>query len=354
MYFDWLRGIAVLLMIEVHLVDGWTADAWRQTPLFHTAVIVGGMGSALFLFLAGVAVALSAGARLRRTGSAAAAANGVVRRGLQVFALAFVVRLQEWILGWSSNPSDLLKVDILNVMGPSIVVSALLWRLGSTTRVRCAIFAVATALVAIVSPLGPSLFGTWLPDPIEAYFVPVDGLSNFVFFPWIGLVFAGALVGVPIDAVATVDRERRVTAAVGVAGAVLTTVGYAASYLPEQQATFWTTSWSFLAMRIGIGMVGIAAAFAWIGAAIPPDRWSPLAQLGRASLVIYWIHVEIVYGLLSRPWHRGLPLPGVGVAFVVVVALMLLCAVVKERIESASALSRKLIKAAATGWRSPA
>ena len=27
------------------------------------------------------------------------------------------------------------------------------------------------------------------------------------------------------------------------------------------------------------------------------DGWSPLLQLGRTSLFIYWIHVEMVYGL---------------------------------------------------------
>jgi uncharacterized membrane protein len=339
-YLDWLRGIAVLLMIEVHIVDSWTAVDWRQTPIFHDAVIVGGMGSALFLLLAGVAAALSAGSKLRRTGSAAAAANAVVKRGLQVFALAFLFRLQEWILGWSPNPRDLLKVDILNIMGPSIALTAILWRLGGNIAARCVVFAAATALVAILSALNHTLSGSRLPDPIEAYFVPVEGLSNFVFFPWMGLVFAGAFAGVLIDAVATTHQERRLNIAFGAAGAALTAAGYAASYLPDQNATFWTTSWSFLVMRIGIGMIGIAAAYAWTAAALGAGRWSPLAQMGRASLFIYWIHVEIVYGLISRPWHRGLPLHAVGLALVALIALMLGCAVVKERVETRTWLHR--------------
>ena len=32
-------------------------------------------------------------------------------------------------------------------------------------------------------------------------------------------------------------------------------------------------------------------------------------QLGRTSLFIYWIHVELVYGLISLPLHRALSLP---------------------------------------------
>jgi predicted acyltransferase len=173
----------------------------------------------------------------------------------------------------------------------------------------------------------------WLPEPIQAYFVPVEGLSNFVFFPWIGLVFAGAFAGVLIDAVEPGEQERRLNVAAAGVGAALTAAGYAASFLPEQDATFWTTSWSFLVMRIGIGMMGIAAAYAWTAAAVRPGHWSPMARMGRSSLFIYWVHVEIVYGLISRPWHRGLPLPAVAIALAALTALMFSTTIVKERIE---------------------
>jgi uncharacterized membrane protein len=77
-------------------------------------------GAPLFLFLAGVAIPLSAGSKLRKSGDIPAATRAVVRRGLEIFGLAFLFRLQAWILGWSS-PRALLKVDILNIMGPSIM-----------------------------------------------------------------------------------------------------------------------------------------------------------------------------------------------------------------------------------------
>ena len=61
-------------------------------------------------------------------------------------------------------------------------------------------------------------------------------------------------------------------------------------------------------------------------------RWSPLTQLGRTSLFIYWIHVELVYGLISRPWHRALTLFQAFIAYVIVCGLMLACSIAKERI----------------------
>ena len=72
-YLDFLRGIAVLLMIDSHLFDSWTRFPDRETAAFSLAMLLGGMGTTLFLTLAGVAVALSAGSKLRRTRDPAAA-----------------------------------------------------------------------------------------------------------------------------------------------------------------------------------------------------------------------------------------------------------------------------------------
>src|SRR3982750_2078853 len=61
-YLDVLRGVAVLVMIEAHVIDSWTRVADRGTTAFGWSLILGGFGAPLFLFLAGVAVPLSAGA----------------------------------------------------------------------------------------------------------------------------------------------------------------------------------------------------------------------------------------------------------------------------------------------------
>ena len=217
-YLDLLRGIAVLLMIDAHLFDSWTRFPDRETAAFGWAMLLGGMGTTLFLTLAGVAVALSAGSKLRRTGSPAAASAAVARRGLEIFLLAFVFRFQAWMLGWSHSSSDLLKVDVLNIMGPSIVLAAFLWRAGRTAAQRMWIFAVATAVVAFVTPSVRTLPPGSLPDALQAYITPVAGLSNFVFFPWLALVLAGAAIGVLLDAATNPVDEFRMNQRLAIGG----------------------------------------------------------------------------------------------------------------------------------------
>jgi hypothetical protein len=47
-----------------------------------------------------------------------------------------------------------------------------------------------------------------------------------------------------------------------------------------------------------------------------------LGRFGRASLFIYWIHVELVYGYASWLWRHRLPLWGTAIACVAFCALM--------------------------------
>jgi len=335
-YLDWLRGVAVLVMIEAHLLDSWTRFPDRQTRQFAYAMIVGGFGAPLFLFLAGVAVPLSAAAKLRRTGDIQSATRAVAWRGLEVFGLAFLFRAQSWILGWG-KARDLLKVDILNIMGPSIAVAAWMWGAVRSRRGRIALFAAATVIISCATPGVRALPGLWLlPDPLEAYIRPAAGLSNFVIFPWMGFVFAGAVVGLIVEETRDLEAERRASLFFALAGSGLAFGAYKASFLPSlfPNSRFWTTSPTFFFLRVGILTAAVAAAYLWESRPGAAEKFSPLRQLGRTSLFIYWIHVEMVYGLISLDLHKSLSWPQVWIAWALFSAFMLLCSLVKDRFVS--------------------
>ena len=98
-YIDWARGIAVLLMIEAHTIDAWTRLADRHSRAFRrgrharrvrgAAVPVAGrrrrgaVGHAALRF--------DAGSREQRSMRSC-------RRGLEIFILAFLFRLQAFIV----------------------------------------------------------------------------------------------------------------------------------------------------------------------------------------------------------------------------------------------------------------
>jgi len=65
-YLDWLRGVAVLIMVEAHTIDSWTRLDDRSRSAYGWALVVGGLGAPVFLFLAGLALVLAIGSRISR------------------------------------------------------------------------------------------------------------------------------------------------------------------------------------------------------------------------------------------------------------------------------------------------
>ncbi len=72
---------------------------------------------------------------MRKGATFAEAAAMARRRGWQIFGLAFLFRLQSWVISGGAFPGALLKVDILNVMGLAMLAAAALWGT-ATTAVR--------------------------------------------------------------------------------------------------------------------------------------------------------------------------------------------------------------------------
>ena len=332
-YIDWLRGLAVLIMIEAHTIDAWTRAADRGTRPFGYGAILGGFAAPLFLFLAGVAVPLAMAAKQRRGADLRTASGAVQRRGWEVFGLALLFRVQAKLLG-GGGWYGLLKVDILNIMGPAIAFSAALLGAIRGTRARLIVLGVATAFLALATPAVRS--AAWLaplPDFLEAYLRPRPGLTNFTFFPWAGFLTAGACVGVVLTALRDEAAERRANLAFLAAGALLASGGYAASLLPSPFAasSFWTSSPAFFTLRVGLLVLALPFAFAW-GRRPTAHHWSPMQQFGRTSLFVYWIHIEMAYGALSRPWHRSLSISQWAAAYLGFVILLLFVSVLKDAI----------------------
>jgi uncharacterized membrane protein len=305
-YIDWLRGVAVLIMVEAHLFDAWVRVNDRSDHPYQWAIIIGGYSAPLFLFLAGVTMALAMGSRLRNGLTISQAAAVGRRRGWQILGLAFLFRLQSFIISGGPFPETLLKVDILNVMGPSMLVAALLWGVGSRPASRVTALILVSACFAFVTPLvrTASAVAT-LPYPIQWYFKSVPGSGAFTLFPWVAFLLLGVAVGVWLDQARSEEEERRVIWAMAVLGPVIAAGGYLATYLPAiySGTSFWTGSPTFFFMRVGVLIGSIPVAYLWNALF---RGWSPLRDFGVASLFVYWIHVEMVYGVASIWLHRQL------------------------------------------------
>ena len=310
MYLDWLRGIAVVAMVLAHVTDSWTRDIDRASEPYYVVVFIAGVASPLFLFLAGVATAMSAASKARREGGHAVGARIARRRGWEIFVLGLVFRLQAQLLGLGPL-ANMLKVDMLNIMGLSMVAASYLWQASERPRTRVAVFAVVAGATAMLTPLVRDV--PWLavlPDPLEAYLRPAGPYAAFTLFPWAAFLFAGVIVGDLIDALRqTPARQVVLQNGLAIAGGAGVILAWFASFQPSiyASASFWHDSPTFFFIRLGL--VTLLVPLSWVLEQLFPTRaMRPLATMGRSSLFVYWIHIEMVYGVIAEPVKRTMPL----------------------------------------------
>ena len=165
---------------------------------FRNATVLGGFAAPLFLWLAGLASVLSATRTAGESGSRIAALEAICRRGLEIFILAFLFRLQAFIVSPGSHPITLFRVDILNIMGPAIVGAGidLVGRDVATTR-RCGVRGASRPRSRWRRrSLRETAIVNALPIWVQWYIRPAGEHTTFTLFPWVGFVFAGGACGV--------------------------------------------------------------------------------------------------------------------------------------------------------------
>jgi uncharacterized membrane protein len=322
-------------MIEAHTLDAWTRASDRASTAFGDAMVLAGFAAPLFLWLAGLSVVLAAEAAVRRGLSRRAAAESVCRRGLEIFVLAFLFRLQAFVVSPGAHPVTLFRVDILNIMGPAIAAAGLVWLMSASRPVIFSIYAALATAIAMLTPVVRTTSALdWLPIWVQWYIRPAGDNTTFTGFPWAGFVFAGAAAGVLLVVGRASHAERRTHARLAVAGILTAAAGYYAASLPSiyRESSFWTTSPTYFAVRVGVLMAGLAALY--FLERLAADRLVsllPLARLGRQSLFVYWIHVELVYGYATWALHRRLPFWGAVAGWAMFSSLMYAAVVARDR-----------------------
>jgi len=320
-YIDWMRGLACVLMFQTHCYDAWLSPEARQSKFFMISQLGGTFPAPLFLFLAGISFALVLDKLRRKNLTPAQIARTTLRRGAEIFAFGLLFRLQEYLIAWGWAPlSDLLRVDILNTIGLSMMLMGLLcWLVLAAqpeTRSSLALILSAAGAATLISLLTPPLWTTWRPDwlpwPLESYVNGVHNLGTpqawlFPIFPWTAFAFAGLAAGFILQSEWARKRESMIFLSAGAAGLLLVEASRWLDARPHQFYAvydYWHTSPNFFLIRVGMLLVILAASYAWcrwVIGQLRAGQWnfSPLIQLGQASLLVYWVHIEFVYGRFS-------------------------------------------------------
>jgi uncharacterized membrane protein len=346
-YIDWMRGLACLLMFQTHCYNSWLRPDLRDSALYQWSQLGGTLPAPLFIFLAGTSMALVT-ERLREKGIARCTiAKQTILRGAEIFALGLLFRLQEYALGYKWVPwTDLLRVDVLNILGLSMILMALLCWLTSAEEIAAArartitgALVVAAAIAMLTPPLWTTHRPRFLPWPLESYINGVHIFPEpqpwlFPLFPWAAFAFAGLAIGFLVYTPFARRNEARFFFLLGLAG-----VGtcYLSRFFDESSVhlyavyDYWHSNPDFLLLRCGILLILMFLVYAWCRWGLAQIGFSPVIQLGKTSLLVYWVHIEFVYGRLSILPKRGCSIPKATFGLFVILFAMLVLSILRTR-----------------------
>ncbi|HEX3744867.1 MAG TPA: acyltransferase family protein [Bryobacteraceae bacterium] len=327
-YLDWLRGIGATIMLHGHVWDSFLRNDLRNGGPYIFSQFIGGMPPAIFLFLTGVTLSFLMDTSERKGMFPVKRVKTAFRRSGYLFFLAFAFRFQLWIFGIPAPWRDLFRVDILNCMGFSIAVLSVMAIFSTKTRAKAA--AVVGVGIACVSPFVSQMHWDAVPWLLRNYVIP--DYRTFGFFPWAAYLAFGVSMGSVIRAIPpeSTDRAIRWAGMLGV-GAIL-----ACHYIDKlpyrlyAKSEYWLNSPLQIFTKQGVVLAILSVAFVWTRYAAGTG-WSWVRQFGTTSLLVYWVHIELVYGrelfFLKGHLNEAQTLA----AAVFVILLMLAISVIKTR-----------------------
>ncbi len=322
-FLDWMRGLAVVIMIQCHAFNSFVRMDLREGGPYVLSQFIGGMAAPLFLFMAGMTTGFQMESLERKEAVVWRRWWISLGRAGYILAIAFTFRFTNWLFSVPhASLTELTKVDILNCMGVGLGALAVTAVVPAATRAR---FAVMAGLgIAAVSPLLTNLDWSGTPALLQEYLVPGQARGHFPFFPWVAYVAFGIAAGDLVKRASAERFERFMQWNVLIGFGMILTGQYFSNlpYSLYTKSSFWTDSPALIVIRVGIILLMMAGSFLWTEYCVGPG-WSWMLAMGKNSLMVYWVHVMIVYGSVVRPIKRALSIPEATLATLVVTLMMI-------------------------------
>jgi uncharacterized membrane protein len=326
-----MRGLAVLIMIQCHTFNSFTRMDLRQDSGYVLSQFVGGMAAPLFLFMAGMTFGFQMESLERREPKRTRRWLVALRRAGYIVFLAYLFRFTNWLASLpKADLQELMKVDILNCMGLAMVAFSLAALFDFRLRIRFAL--IGALAIAAAAPLISGLDWHGAPAVMRDYLTPSPDRGRFPFFPCAAYVGFGLAAGALVKRAAAERMDRLMQWGVLFGLALVLAAEYASNlpYSVYTHSEFWRNSPALIFIRVGIALLLLAGAYLWTQFGARPG-WSWMQNLGKTSLMVYWVHVMLVYGDIVKPLKRSLSIPQAALATAVVTMLMVALAEARLR-----------------------
>ncbi|BDQ02263.1 heparan-alpha-glucosaminide N-acetyltransferase domain-containing protein [Ignavibacterium sp.] len=310
-FIDLMRAFAVLQMVQGHTVDALLAPDYRllDYPVYAVWNFMRGMTAPIFMFTSGTVFTY-----LFRLVDEPFEKNPRVKKGLKRFLLlvflGYLLRYPTYKIFDFSNVTRqqldiFFAVDVLQLIGFGLLflmISAFIsekLKLGDTIT-----FLLIGLAFIIPSPFFAKI--DWLryfPQPIANYFYAGNG-SLFPLFPWAGYVILGGILGSYLARNPLVFKTNKFSIRLVLIGILLILISIIYMMLNlGKSISNYSDSYTYdtIIFRVGFVLIltGIVSYISQSINSIPRI----IILIGRNTLLIYVVHLMIIYG---SAWNPGL------------------------------------------------
>ncbi len=306
-----MRAFAVLMMVQGHTVDVLLANDYRNmdSPFFAAWFFMRGMTAPIFLFTSGTVFTY-----LFKLVNEPFNSNPRVKKGFKRFLLlvflGYMLRYPTPTIVYFGDVTPVqwnifFAVDVLQLIGFGLLFILILAWLAEKIKVNdYLIYSIGALIFFALYPVFDKMnWSEILPHSLAGYFYKGTG-SNFPLFPWAGYVICGAILGSYLAKKPDIFRTTKFSFSLLILGILLIGTALVGDLIETSvygQSYLWTTSPNLITLRLGIVLLlnGIVSMISASIENIP----RVIVLLGRNTLLIYIVHLMILYG---SAWNPGI------------------------------------------------
>lgn len=300
LFIDLLKGLALIVMIEVHVVNSLLVPALKHTWLFDRLNFINGLVAPSFCFASGLVFVLSLQKGVEQLRSFGKEFWRKMSRIGLIFFVGYTLHLPYFslskLLRNQTQPilESLYTVDILQVISTGLLVLLLARVFIKSEKGFFNFSLAATTIVLVVSPLMWKVdFSNYLPLFFSNYFNKMHG-SLFPVFPWWVFIFGGAYSAKYYMLAKENNSEQQFARKLIIWGVLFYFVSVVFLYLIVPIFKIGTRPNPFFFFE-RLGVILFLLGLFWFYLQKKENYKSLILDVSRESLLIYWLHLQLIY-----------------------------------------------------------
>ncbi|HEY6435240.1 MAG TPA: heparan-alpha-glucosaminide N-acetyltransferase domain-containing protein, partial [Ignavibacteriaceae bacterium] len=302
-FIDLLRGWAILIMIEVHVFNAFLLPELRQTGWFDILTFINGLVAPAFLFVSGFAFQVSSGNKLDDIRKLKSPFWKKLWRYFSIILIGYALHLPYKSLSKiinNSTPEQLqqfIAVDVLQCIGVGLLVLFALRLIIRSDKIYHYSLIGLTIFVMFLSPIFWKADFTSFLHPVLANYLNRLNDSLFPVFPWINFILIGAIFAKYFLDAAGNNKEEKFVKPITFTGVIMLFSGHLfySGLFPDSFTSILPNPVFFIER---LGYVLVFATFCWYFSKWRNVRKSFVLDASRESLLIYWLHLVVIYSAI--------------------------------------------------------